>query len=228
MAPALGRELTADEVRRLYTERTDLYHWFFADLLGYGPGIRALVGASGLLASGQRILDAGCGTGVVSRGVLATARRRGLTGITIDGFDLTPAMLARFREWLAANEIGNVTLTLGDVCDPRSLPEGWNGYDLVVSSAMLEYLPKASLAAALGHLRARLRPGGHLLFAITRRNPLMAVLIERWWESHAYQRAELERHVRAAGFGEVRFGHFPFPYRWLDLWGHVVVARNIA
>lgn len=221
-----GRDLTLDEVRRLYTERTDLYHWFFADLLGYGPGIRALLAASGGLASGQRILDAGCGTGVVSRGVLAAARVARLDGITVDGFDLTPAMLARFQEWLGANAVANVRLTLANVLEPEALPPGWTGYDRVVSSAMLEYLPKARLAEALANLRARLRPGGRMLFAITRSNPLMALLIERWWRSHAYTRDELERIVRAAGFAEVRFDHFPFPYRWLDLWGHVVVGTN--
>ena len=221
-------DLTAQEVRRLYTERTDLYHRFFGDLLGYGPGIRALVAASGLLASGQRILDAGCGSGLVTRGLLAAARQRRLTGITVDGFDLTPAMLARFGEWLRASATENVSLRLADVLEPEALPDEWTGYDLVVSSAMLEYLPKASLATALANLRARLRPGGCLLFAITRRNPLMALLIERWWRSHAYERGELEGHVRAAGFEVVRFERFPLPYRWLDLWGHVVVSRNPA
>lgn len=221
-----GRGLSAEEVRRLYTEKTDLYHWFFADLLGYGPGIRALLAHELCLGSGQRILDAGCGTGVVTRGALAVIRARRLTGISIDGFDLTPAMLARLRDWLAANDATNVRLTIANVLAPDELPPSWSGYDVVLSSAMLEYLPKPSLATALGHLRARLVPGGRLLFAITRRNWLMALLIERWWRSNSYRRAELHAIVRAAGFEDVSFRRFPFPYPWLNLWGWVVSARN--
>ena len=53
----------------------------------------------------------------------------------------------------------------------------------------------------------------------------MRPLIERWWSANLYTRGELRNVLEKAGFVEIGFGHFPFPHRLLDLWGHVVTAR---
>ena len=53
----------------------------------------------------------------------------------------------------------------------------------------------------------------------------MKPLIERWWQANLYTASELRESLAKAGFSRVRFSHFPHPYRHLDLWGHVVVAR---
>jgi cyclopropane fatty-acyl-phospholipid synthase-like methyltransferase len=134
-------------------------------------------------------------------------------------------MLSRFRATLAASGIEGVSLAQADVLQLDTLPQAWKNYDLVVTASMLEYVPRSNLPAALRALRARLHARGTLLLFITRNNALMRPLIERWWAANLYTRAQLRVALEDAGFTELSFGHFPLPYRYLDLWGHVVSAR---
>jgi cyclopropane fatty-acyl-phospholipid synthase-like methyltransferase len=53
--------------------------------------------------------------------------------------------------------------------DPAALPQDWKDYDLIVSSAMLEHLPKERLKDALVHIAGRLAAQGRLLVVITRK-----------------------------------------------------------
>ena len=41
----------------------------------------------------------------------------------------------------------------------------------------------------------------------------------------AFAPLQLIAALESAGYTELSFGHFPFPYRHLDVWGHVVTAR---
>jgi len=60
---------------------------------------------------------------------------------------------------------------------------------------------------------------------VSRRNPLMRLLIEWWWASSLYTRRELQGALRRAGYTEVEFCRFPAPVRQLALWGRYVVAQ---
>jgi SAM-dependent methyltransferase len=218
--------MTSDQVRHFYTQNASLYHRLYIDVLCFGRGVNAFLGQSGALEPNLRILDAGCGTGNVTRQVLDVARRGGITGLSLHGFDLTPAMLDRFRQWLHREEVEAVDLREANVLEPHHLPESWIGYDRILSSAMLEYLPKDRLAEALAHLRRRLAGDGTLTIFITRRNILMKALIEWWWKANIYTRDELREIFRQAGFDSVTFHRFPWPFWHLNLWGLVVEARN--
>jgi cyclopropane fatty-acyl-phospholipid synthase-like methyltransferase len=114
-------------------------------------------------------------------------------------FDLTPAMLDRFRLELAARGLTSVELREADVLHLKALPAAWTGYDLVVSASMLEYVPRDRFAGALNALRARLTDGGRLVLFITRRSWLMLPLIGRWWASNLYTRDELRRAFEKRG-----------------------------
>ncbi|MDP3938576.1 MAG: class I SAM-dependent methyltransferase [Deltaproteobacteria bacterium] len=211
------------DARRLYTKKPRAYRRFVG-LFGYPQGLRHYFRRCGLLRPGLRILDAGCGFGAVSLGLHDALVERGFAGCTIDGFDLTPAMLDLFRESIASRGIENIRLVQTNVLELETLPPEWRDYDLLVTSAMLEYLPKPRLAEALMGLRARLRPDGSLVLFITRDNWLMRPLIGWLWESNLYRREELARALDAAGFS-YRFTRFPFPHWLLNLWGLVVEAR---
>ena len=112
----------------------------------------------------QRILDLGCGTGLLTR-ELAEAGNRLVTGI-----DPASAMLAYARQQPGAEEVQWVG---GD-----SSALGTPNADLAIMTGNVAqvFLQDVEWASTLCHLYAVLRPGGHLAFES--RNPE-----RREWES---------------------------------------------
>ena len=213
------------DAQRLFTERHAVYERFIRTVW-YPQGLRAFFLESSLLRPGLRVLDAGCGTGAVTLALHDALAYRAFVPQAFQAFDLTPAMLDRFRAILQGRSIENVTLTQANVLDLAGLPSAWVDYDLVVSASMLEYVPRAQFVDALNGLRARLAHDGKFVLFITRRNPLTRLLIGRWWQSNLYTRHELATAFRAAGFSHVTFGRFPLRAAHLSLWGHIVEATR--
>jgi ubiquinone/menaquinone biosynthesis C-methylase UbiE len=214
---------TATDPQGLFTRRSASYDLFIS-IVRYQQGLRGYFRHSPRLRSGLHVLDAGCGTGALTLALREALLSRGLTPGPMQGFDLTPAMLDRFRQRLPSSAIGNVELTQGDVLRLDALPPGWKDYDLVVSASMLEYVPRDRFVDALSGLRGLLNRNGRFVLFITKRNWLMRPLIGRWWDSHLYTSAELEEAFQKAGFTSVEFRSFPLPYRYLATWGHIVEA----
>lgn len=208
---------------RIFSERSRAYVRFIR-FVRYPQGIREFFLGSPLLRSGIRILDAGCGTGVVTLALRDALLRRGLAPGPMHGFDLTPAMLDLFRHTLRARGIEGLEVAQADVLELDALPPSWSDYDLIVSASMLEYLPRECLSAGLSGLRSRLKESGSLLLFITRRSWLTRPLIGRWWQSNLYDAGDLVRSFRQAGFAPIRFHRFPARFRYLGLWGHIVEA----
>ena len=215
--------LTRSEIQHIYSTRTESYNSFISTFR-YPEGIRALLQASDLLQPGLRVLDAGCGFGVVTFAFLEAMERRGLKYESIHAFDLTPAMLSRFQTTLDTRGINRVQLRQADVLALDQLPQSWVDYDLILSASMLEYLPKDELPLALAGLRKRLSPNGKILILITKKSPEAKILIEWWWRSERYSRQELLRAFAAGGFREVAFSRFPARYFWLNRSSYAVEA----
>ena len=213
-------------VQELFTRRTASYHYAVVRLLAYGWGLRVLLERGEYLRSGIRVLDAGCGTGALTRGLHEIRQRRNLADVTIQAFDLTPAMLDHLSTW-ASKGGAEIELRQANVLELETLPAEWRDYDLIVSSAMLEYLTPEELVVALRSLAGRLAPGGTVLVCITRRNVLMRWLVGAWWQSRLYTRNQIDEAFRAAGL-EPRFRSFPFPAWHLDVWGHVIEFKRPA
>jgi ubiquinone/menaquinone biosynthesis C-methylase UbiE len=216
--------LTSDPIR-LYTESSAAY-LRLVRFFGYARGIRAYFLNSPLLRSDLRVLDAGCGTGIVTMALRDAMLHRGLHPGAFHGFDITPAMLERFSRLLRTHGLEGVELAEADVLRLETLPESWSGYDLIVSASMLEYLPRESLVAALAGLRSLLGEDGSIVVFISRQNWLTRLLIGRYWKANLYRAPELEDYFRRAGFAGVGFARFPLSVRYLGLWGYIIEARR--
>jgi len=193
--------------------------------MGYPQGLKSFFRRSNLLQPNLQILDAGCGTGIVSLALYQALSERGMTPRILQGFDLTPAMINLFRSRLGKLAADVIEVHQADVLQPETLPETWNNYDLIVTAAMLEYVPRERLPEALAGLASRLHKNGSLVLFMTRDNILMRLLIGRWWESNLYTAADLQGALQKAGFNEIRFERFPLVFSHLNLWGHIVEAR---
>lgn len=147
-----------------------------------------------------KILDAGCGTGVITRALYQLAREKGYEGIEFHAFDLTQNMLEIFRQWITEQEANHIELKQADVLEIGVLPPHWKEYDLIVSSTMLEYLSQNQVKDALTNLKKLLRNGGILLILITRRNRLTRWLAGMWWKTNTYEPREIQTLLRDAGF----------------------------
>src|SRR5262249_10364735 len=105
--------LSRSAVQELYTKGIDRYGSFIAAFQS-PQGMKALLRRSHLLRGGLRVLDAGCGFGMVTFAFLEALRERNLDYETIHAFDLTPAMLARFQSELDTRGISRVQLQRAD------------------------------------------------------------------------------------------------------------------
>ncbi len=212
-------------VKRLYENRIGLYGAFIG-FFRSRRGLQAVLEGSGLLRPGMRVLDAGCGFGTATFALLDAMRVQGMAGAKVDAFDLTPAMLARFREELGTRGDAYVALREADMLDDAALPATWSGYNLVISASMLEYLPRDRLVHALAALRTRMAPQGKLLVMVTRKSLEARVLIEWGWHAERYSAKELNDAFALAGFAPLRLLRFPLRYGWLNRANHVVVAQT--
>ena len=101
---------------------------------------------------GDRVLDVGCGTGVVA----ITAAR---LGAKVRAVDLTPELLERARENAGIAKV-DIEWTEADV---EKLPFRDAEFDVVVSQFAHMFAPRPEIAA--GEMLRVLRPGGTLGFA---------------------------------------------------------------
>lgn len=195
--------MDSSNVQKLYTKRASFYHFLFLDVLGIHAKIKNILRSSDVVCSGAKILDAGCGTGNVTRALSAIALERQINTITFHAFDLTQKMLELFREWINAVHAQNITLRQANVLHLEQLPSDWKDYDTIVSSGMLEYVPKEQLREVLRDLRSLLKPGGNIVVFITKKTFITKWLVGFWWKAHLSTEEELEQVFRDAGYQAV-------------------------
>jgi SAM-dependent methyltransferase len=124
----------------------------FAPLEAFTTAAAARLVRHATVHDGQRVLDAGCGTGVAA----VTAAR---LGARVTGLDLTPALLERARE--NAHIAGvHIDWREGDV---ESLPFEDDSFDVVLSQFGHMFAPRPEVAIA--EMLRVLKPGGTIAFA---------------------------------------------------------------
>ena len=102
-----------------------------------------------------RWLDAGCGTGVLSRYL---AER----GAAVIGVDAAPEMVQIARQQGTAATGGSMSFDTIETVE--SLPYGDDAFDGIVCSSVVEYLDRP--ADTIAEFRRVLRRGGHLLVSV--------------------------------------------------------------
>jgi ubiquinone/menaquinone biosynthesis C-methylase UbiE len=162
-------ESLADSPVSIYERFTKLYDLMFR-FNGYGRSLERYLREARLpLPAGARVLDAGCGTGLLTLALLRVLRRPAdITAVDLSGRSLQTARRAVRR--LSTSLRHRVAFVRADAL---SLPFPEDSFDLVVTSGVLEYLP---LREGLGELARVLAPGGHLLFLPVRPSPATRLL----------------------------------------------------
>ena len=108
------------------------------------------------LPTGSRILDFGCGPGV-----LAVHLKK--KGFDVSGTDIAPKMIAQAVSAAKAEQV-DVGFRVGGI---GQLESAQGTYDAIVASSVMEYLP--DVLRALRVFRERIVGGGHLIFTIPNR-----------------------------------------------------------
>ncbi len=190
-------------VQALYTERASFYDRLFVDFLGWGKELRSFFQKSDYLHPHTKVLDAGCGTGIITRVLYQLAKDKDYQGIQFHAFDLTQSMLNVFQQWTINQQAHNIELRRADVLKIGGLPAHWREYDLIVSSTMLEYLPPEKVKDALASLSVLLQSSGTLLLFVTRRNLLTRWIARMWWKTNVYDEHEVRAFVQEIGFKHI-------------------------
>jgi predicted O-methyltransferase YrrM len=167
---------------------------------GVGAALAPLLRERGV----RRMVDLGCGGGVVAREILGA-----ITEITIESFDLAPACAIAHRRSIASG--------YGDrhLVRPGNLLEGTEarGADAVLLSAILADWSASERAAILAGARENLRPGGYLFVGETlldddRSGPMgpaiLSLVMLLAMHGDQLSGAELKEELERAGFGAVQ------------------------
>jgi FkbM family methyltransferase len=160
---------------------------------GGAAGEMAMLAELGI-GAGSTVVDIGAGTGQFT---LAAAEAVG----RVVAVDVSPVMLARLREKLAARAVNVETVEAGFL----TYEHAGEPADLVYSRLALHHLPDFWKAVALARIAAMLRPGGILRLSdvVFDFEPGEAgAALERWYATADstdievdWTRAELEEHV---------------------------------
>jgi ubiquinone/menaquinone biosynthesis C-methylase UbiE len=186
------------------------------------------------LRAGERVLDAGCGTGYLAAGL-----RRARPYVVVVGTDLSAGMLG------SARAAGAEPLVQADA---TRLPFAPGSFDLVVARGVLHHLP--DVAAALREWRRLLAPGGAVVLvseptpAVERHGAVLVRALlpllrrpltpeEDFWEVasmaanlHVFTRESLASLAADAGFGDVDLGTTDFADTLLITASYVAWGRR--
>ena len=172
----------------IYDRFTNLYDLMFR-VNGYGRSVERYLRENPLpLPAGARVLDAGCGTGLLTLAFLRAHRRPSdITSIDLSVRSLHTAR--RAVEKLRPAPRREVTFAQANALQ---LPFADETFDLVMTSGVLEYLP---LREGLREMARVLAPGGLLFFVPVRPSPL-TLLLEVMFRFKAHPPSEVDEHTR--------------------------------
>ena len=123
--------------------------------------------------TGRRVLDAGCGTGLVTAELAAR-------GAEVVAVDIAPQLIEIARQRLPADLNGRVTFRAGDMTD-----EGLGQFDHVVAMDSLIYYDAPAIGRILDRLGAR--TSHNIVFTVAPRTPFLMVF---WQAGKLFPRSD--------------------------------------
>lgn len=203
----------------LYTRRQRLYDRFIT-MTRHEKSVRRFFEQKDMLRHGLKILDAGCGSGAVTKAIQSVANKQKLYDLTFYGFDATESMLNAFKT-SKSNLPYPVELVKANVLTLKNdLPTHWSNFNLIVSAGMLEYLPETEIENALTALRQLLTANGKLVIFISRKSLFTFFTIQKLWQANVYTREALTHVLRATNFKIDSLEKF-------KSWGWAVIASPL-
>ncbi|HWN10438.1 MAG TPA: class I SAM-dependent methyltransferase [Pyrinomonadaceae bacterium] len=176
-----------------YYDKIAAYYDLTFKLNGYGRSLDQYLANQPLpISHGAKILDAGCGTGLLTLALLRSIH----VPVSITALDLSATSIAAARKAVdeSPGRTRDVTFAEGNLL---SLPFTDNSLDLVVTSGALEYVP---LDEGMSELARVIRPGGHLLHIPCRRPSPATTFLEILFRFKSHPRKEVlnqtNRHFR--------------------------------
>lgn len=165
---SLRPEVAESGAGTFYDRIAKLYDFSFR-INGYGRSMESYLRKNlPALEPGARILDAGCGTGMMTMALLKTLQ----PGVKITAIDLSHSSLSTARKASKGRKSygHNVSFTQADML---ALPFADHSFDMIVTSGALEYVP---LNDGLGEIARVIAPGGYLLHLPVQPTPVSRVL----------------------------------------------------
>jgi ubiquinone/menaquinone biosynthesis C-methylase UbiE len=176
---------TKDESRAgSYYDKIAAYYDLTFKLNGYGRSLDQYFATHPLpISRGARILDAGCGTGLLTLALLRAVH----VPVNITALDLSATSISAARKALddSPGRTRDVTFAEGNLL---SLPFADDSLDLVVTSGALEYVP---LDEGMSELARVIAPGGHLLHIPCRRPSPATTFLEILFRFKSHPRKEV-------------------------------------
>lgn len=189
--------------RRIAERAEEIWNW--AGEAGRRRWRRRVDFIAGRLPAGTRVLEIGCGTGLLTEAL-------GQAGVALTSIDVSPELLRRARARVA--RLPAVSLSVQNAYDAglRSA-----SFDAIVGISVLHHL---DLRAALGEFRRLLKPGGRILFSepnmanpiilLQKNVPILKRLAGDSPDETAFFRGPLARELAAAGFAPLRVEPYDF------------------
>lgn len=209
------------KVEEIYNKKAGFYDKLL-DFCQYQKSLQKFLRSLDIsLPVGAKILDVGCGNGIVTE-VLADKYPHA----QICGLDLSTSMLEICQKKVPDAFLvqGNFNLGEGFVKYPSNRAFGFvaGSFDMIISSGALS--EHGDVEKSLPFVKNLLKPNGLFLNIGIGRSPIMHVLL-KYWEAEAQGRRRFQQACFDAGFKKVETHKIPFKFAPTSLSKYMLTAR---